>query len=148
MMYPNIAKPNAVGALPPPVEAVREYTMPALDSAVMTLALAVAVAVLGIYLACHWPRIARFRPQSGIIERAPAPHDVPGPQIRVTHLLMAVSHSAPSRSFSIEQAHLIMQQHLSCSAESCPCKRSAFRTLIEAGKMIPDLRVERCRILG
>ncbi len=47
-------------------------------------------------------------------------------------------HAAPKWPFSVEEAHLVMQQHLGCRAVECPRKDSARRTLISAGRMRPD----------
>jgi hypothetical protein len=37
-----------------------------------------------------------------------------------------------------EQAHGIMQMHLNCRTEECARRRAAVRTLIAAGRLVPD----------
>ncbi|WP_425302582.1 hypothetical protein [Nocardia wallacei] len=37
-----------------------------------------------------------------------------------------------------QKAHAIMQMHLNCRTEECPRRRAAVRTLVEAGRLVPD----------
>ncbi|WP_280507901.1 hypothetical protein [Nocardia flavorosea] len=44
---------------------------------------------------------------------------------------------------SVEEAHVVMQRHRHCGADTCSRKRAAFCVLIEAGHAVPDIRAER-----
>ncbi|MBF6175907.1 hypothetical protein IU476_31035 [Nocardia blacklockiae] len=48
------------------------------------------------------------------------------------------THDAPAEPFTPNQAHKAMQQHRECPVEDCDRKRTAFQTLIEAGRVKPD----------
>jgi hypothetical protein len=48
-----------------------------------------------------------------------------------------------AEAFSIDEAHTLMRGHRDCRLESCPWKRVAFRNLVAAGRIKPDLRSER-----
>ncbi|MGW5377416.1 hypothetical protein ACWESM_18420 [Nocardia sp. NPDC003999] len=52
-------------------------------------------------------------------------------------------HEAPERPFTIEGAHLAMQRHAGCPADSCARKRAAQKILVEAKHMVPDYRSSR-----
>ncbi len=41
-------------------------------------------------------------------------------------------------NLTIERAHTIMQMHLDCRTEECPRRRAAVRTLVYAGRLVPD----------
>lgn len=56
---------------------------------------------------------------------------------------MSWTHEAPDTPFSVDQAHIVMQQHRLCGADICARKKSAFRVLIAAGHAVPDLRAEK-----
>jgi hypothetical protein len=47
-------------------------------------------------------------------------------------------HEAPEQPSSVDEAHRIMQRHRGCRIDGCLRKRSAWRTLIEAGRVKPD----------
>ncbi|MBF6333460.1 hypothetical protein [Nocardia transvalensis] len=47
-------------------------------------------------------------------------------------------HEAPDRPLSVPEAQKTMQRHRDCLKENCPRKKSAWRTLVEAGKIKPD----------
>lgn len=50
---------------------------------------------------------------------------------------------APQTPFTVDEAHVVMQQHRRCAAESCPRKKAAFRVLIAAGHATPAPRAEK-----
>ncbi|MET7771461.1 hypothetical protein [Nocardia sp. NPDC005366] len=52
-------------------------------------------------------------------------------------------HDVRTASFTVEQAHLVMQSHRVCRADACPRKGAAFRTLVAAGRIVPDARADR-----
>lgn len=43
----------------------------------------------------------------------------------------------------IEDAHATMQDHVECSIDSCQDKAFAYWTLVGAGQIVPDERVQR-----
>ncbi len=49
----------------------------------------------------------------------------------------------PASAMSVEEAHVVMQRHRHCGADTCSRKRAAFCVLIEAGHAVPDIRAER-----
>lgn len=51
---------------------------------------------------------------------------------------MAYTHTAPSRPFTVQQAHRAMQQHRNCRRDDCPRKRAAYQTLVDARHIRPD----------
>ncbi|WP_067475441.1 hypothetical protein [Nocardia amamiensis] len=53
------------------------------------------------------------------------------------------THEAPGTPFSVDEAHVVMQQHRLCGADICARKKSAFRVLIAAGHAVPDPRAEK-----
>ncbi|WP_069160135.1 hypothetical protein [Nocardia altamirensis] len=48
-------------------------------------------------------------------------------------------HEAPDRPLGISEAHAAMQLHKECRADQCPYKAAARQTLIDAGRMKPDV---------
>jgi hypothetical protein len=52
-------------------------------------------------------------------------------------------HEAPDHRLSVAEAHAIMQRHRGCRIPDCPRKAAARQTLIEAGRMRPDVSTER-----
>jgi len=48
------------------------------------------------------------------------------------------AHSAPSRPWTLERAHRVMQVHSGCSARDCRNKRAAYDALVAAGRLVPD----------
>ncbi len=55
-------------------------------------------------------------------------------------LPLAWPHEAPDRAFTPEAAHYAMQRHAGCPIDTCARKRAAHRTLVEAGRVVPDPR--------
>ncbi|RMI35369.1 hypothetical protein [Nocardia stercoris] len=55
------------------------------------------------------------------------PDSLPGPTV----------HTAPLRPPDVATAHLLMQEHVECSVAACPRKASAYRVLIETGRIVP-----------
>ncbi|MFI6366034.1 hypothetical protein ACIBG0_25135 [Nocardia sp. NPDC050630] len=53
------------------------------------------------------------------------------------------SHRAPAEGYTTEQAHKAMQRHRECATDMCPAKHSAFWTLVDAGRAVPDGRFQR-----
>ncbi|GAB2709683.1 hypothetical protein GCM10027089_36460 [Nocardia thraciensis] len=52
--------------------------------------------------------------------------------------LIGWTHEAPDGPLTVGEAHRITQQHRDCRLEDCPRKRTAWQTLVEAGKIKPD----------
>ncbi len=48
------------------------------------------------------------------------------------------THQAPEQPFNIEQAHSVMQFHVTCRAKKCPRKAAAIQALAEAGRVVPS----------
>ncbi|WP_139347827.1 hypothetical protein [Nocardia donostiensis] len=48
-------------------------------------------------------------------------------------------HEAPDQPLSITEAHQAMQRHRSCLREECARKRAAWDTLVDAGRIKPDV---------
>jgi hypothetical protein len=46
---------------------------------------------------------------------------------------------------SVRAAHRTMQLHLECAVGECPAKSTAYTTLVEAGKVVPDSSPGRMR---
>ncbi|WP_028476181.1 hypothetical protein [Nocardia sp. CNY236] len=44
---------------------------------------------------------------------------------------------------TVDIAHHVMRFHAPCSVSDCPDKRDAYGTLVAAGVIVPDQRVER-----
>ncbi len=44
---------------------------------------------------------------------------------------------------TVDIAHQVMRYHYPCSVGDCPDKRDAYGTLVAAGVIVPDQRVER-----
>lgn len=70
--------------------------------------------------------------------------------VRRTSQVRAVSAGSSDRwqvrtasALSVEEAHVVMQRHRHCGADTCSRKRAAFCVLIEAGHAVPDVRAER-----
>jgi hypothetical protein len=65
--------------------------------------------------------------------------DEPGPRHRV------VPHHLGSESpvLGLDEAHTIMRDHLDCRIDSCPHKHAAYWTLAAAGRIRPDIRLDR-----
>ncbi|WP_329411948.1 hypothetical protein OG563_06030 [Nocardia vinacea] len=53
------------------------------------------------------------------------------------------SHRAPAEGYTPEQAHKEMQRHRECATDRCAAKHSAFWTLVDAGRVTPDVRTVR-----
>jgi hypothetical protein len=49
-----------------------------------------------------------------------------------------MSHAAPDRRLTVEQAHQAMRDHLGCRARLCPCKEAALQCLADEGRLILD----------
>lgn len=54
----------------------------------------------------------------------------------------ATGHHAPTTPFTVSEAHRAMQLHRGCRADACPRKGAAFRTLVAAGRIVPDTRAD------
>ncbi|MGW4370788.1 hypothetical protein ACWEKT_34630 [Nocardia takedensis] len=46
------------------------------------------------------------------------------------------AHQPPTVPFTIDQAHSVMQFHVTCRASRCPRKAAALETLVEAGRVV------------
>lgn len=108
--------------------------------AIVTLAVGAAVIIVSGYRLWLWPPPGRPRPAIGIVE---PPADLADSGDNVIHLLRTLSHQEPSKTLTVEESHETMQLHIDCHANSCACKRSALRVLIESGRIVPDHRGER-----
>lgn len=53
-------------------------------------------------------------------------------------LIELAAHTTPTTPLSTDKAHEVMRLHRECPARECPRKAEAFRTLIDAGCLIPD----------
>jgi len=53
-------------------------------------------------------------------------------------MLSGAIHDKPSQPLTIEQSHVVMQQHIDCRATYCGCKGAALQVLIAEGRIIPD----------
>ncbi|MEU4345666.1 hypothetical protein AB0H00_31185 [Nocardia sp. NPDC023852] len=104
---------------------------------IFPIVLACAAATAVVVVAIRWerprrgpggPRIANLKPRSGWDEDSAA--------------AFSLSHREPDQPFTIEQAHHAMQSHRQCRANTCPRKQAAFRTLVAAGRVVPDLRAD------
>ncbi|WP_054816760.1 hypothetical protein [Nocardia arizonensis] len=80
------------------------------------LALVIAVPLVVIVVMIFWPNTDTYVPS------------------------MASPHRAPTRAFTVAEAHTAMQEHRECSVIDCPKKESAQNVLIYAGHMVPDPR--------
>lgn len=47
-------------------------------------------------------------------------------------------HEAPEDPLSVSEAHQTMQRHKGCRTDGCPRKAAALRTLVVAGRVVPD----------
>ncbi|MBL1077430.1 hypothetical protein JK358_23790 [Nocardia sp. 2] len=47
------------------------------------------------------------------------------------------SHQAPDHELTVQEAHRTMQRHRDCPVAECPRKASAFRVLVDAGRIKP-----------
>ncbi|MFF0493941.1 hypothetical protein ACFYTQ_33390 [Nocardia sp. NPDC004068] len=47
-------------------------------------------------------------------------------------------HPAPEVSFTVDQAHRVMQFHVACRAIRCPRKAAALQALVAAGLVVPS----------
>ena len=56
---------------------------------------------------------------------------------------MLWTHEPPDPPFTVGEAHIAMREHLRCSVESCPRKKTAFGVLVDAGHIVPDHRAEK-----
>lgn len=54
----------------------------------------------------------------------------------------ADGHRAPTAPFTVPEAHRAMQLHRGCRADACARKGAAFRTLVAAGRIVPDTRAD------
>ncbi len=70
---------------------------------------------------------AANRSAGPLSQAGPDPESPPGP----------VVHTAPPRPPDVPTAHLLMQQHVECSAAECPRKAAAYRVLVAAGRIVP-----------
>ncbi|MBH0779941.1 hypothetical protein [Nocardia bovistercoris] len=48
------------------------------------------------------------------------------------------THEAPDGALGVDEAHREMQVHRNCRLDGCARKATAFQTLIEAGRVVPD----------
>ncbi|WP_039802557.1 hypothetical protein [Nocardia araoensis] len=55
----------------------------------------------------------------------------------IDHRPQEPDHAAPSIPYPVDEAHLVMQDHLDCDATSCEARAHAVRVLREAGRMVP-----------
>ncbi|MGV9724946.1 hypothetical protein [Nocardia beijingensis] len=55
----------------------------------------------------------------------------------IDHERQEAEHAAPSIPYLVGEAHLAMQDHLNCDANSCGARAHAVRVLREAGRMVP-----------
>jgi hypothetical protein len=46
-------------------------------------------------------------------------------------------HDAPRCPLDVPDAHRIMQAHRECRIAECPRKQAAYRTLVDAGRIVP-----------
>jgi len=46
-------------------------------------------------------------------------------------------HDAPLCPLEVPEAHRIMQSHRECMIAGCPRKATAYRTLVDAGRIVP-----------
>jgi hypothetical protein len=69
-------------------------------------------------------------------------HETPEPGGRVAVRPWSRTHQAPPTPFTVDEAHLVMQQHRRCLGEACARKRAAFRVLVHAGHAVPAQRAE------
>ncbi|MEU8895479.1 hypothetical protein [Nocardia sp. NPDC048505] len=53
-------------------------------------------------------------------------------------LLEPAAHSNPAAPLSVDEAHRLMRVHRDCALDSCGSKRTAFRYLVAAGRIVPD----------
>ncbi|WP_019930337.1 hypothetical protein [Nocardia sp. BMG111209] len=51
--------------------------------------------------------------------------------------VLLIPHSAPDRAPDIPEAHRTMQEHLECTVADCARKATAYRVLVEAGRITP-----------
>jgi hypothetical protein len=74
-------------------------------------------------------------------------HDdhAPGTGAPIAPAPPAPARAAPGTSFTVTQAHTVMQQHMSCDVDRCARKAAAFATLVDAGLLIPDRSYFRSR---
>lgn len=47
-------------------------------------------------------------------------------------------HTAPSRQYSVAEAHRVMREHRGCLREDCARKRAAWQVLVEERRIVPD----------
>jgi len=45
--------------------------------------------------------------------------------------------------YTPDQAHIVWQEHADCLMDRCPSLRTAYWTLVDAGRITPDARVAR-----
>ncbi|MGW3545655.1 hypothetical protein ACWDNI_34635 [Nocardia niigatensis] len=48
------------------------------------------------------------------------------------------AHQAPATPFTIDQAHMVMRDHVACRAKRCPRKAAALQALVDAGRVVLD----------
>lgn len=51
-------------------------------------------------------------------------------------------HEAPDSPLGVESAHQAWQSHAPCAMASCARKRAAYKTLVDAQRIVPDERAE------
>ncbi len=59
-------------------------------------------------------------------------------ELSTDYLIVVMAHSAPTRPWTVERAHQVMQLHTDCSTDGCGIKQAAFDALVTAGHIVPD----------
>ena len=52
-------------------------------------------------------------------------------------------HGEPARTLTVDLAHTSMRIHRGCTLDTCRRKAAAYRTLVEAGRLVPDSSRQR-----
>lgn len=47
-------------------------------------------------------------------------------------------HTAPERTYTVDEAHRTMRQYVDCLRHECARKQAAWETLVAAGRIVPD----------